>query len=138
MKTNSRFSKWTFPVASSAAVIGLAAFLTGAKSGGTYTAHEWGTFTSVQAGDGVLLDWRPLESSRLPRFVYDWKKPGLNRQGTSLLAFGKGAMLTLQRMETPVIYFYADKEQTVDVTVDFPTGKKKERYPQAEQLGPSM
>ena len=122
MKTNSRFSKWMLSVVSSTAVIGLAAFLIGAKSGGTYTAHEWGTFTSVQGGDGVLLDWRPLESSRLPGFVYDWKKPGLNRQGTSMLVLGKGAMLTLQRMETPVIYFYADKEQTVDVSVDFPQG----------------
>src|SRR4051812_11589503 len=37
-----------------------------------YVAHEWGTFTSVQGADGALLDWRPLESSRLPKFVYDW------------------------------------------------------------------
>src|ERR1051326_7500271 len=38
---------------------------------GRLVAHEWGTFTSVQGGDGVLLDWRPLETSRLPGFVYD-------------------------------------------------------------------
>src|SRR4051812_40035166 len=29
-------------------------------------AHEWGTFTSVQGADGVLLPWQPLESSHLP------------------------------------------------------------------------
>src|SRR5258706_8065368 len=54
-----------------------------------------------------------------------------------MLVLGKGAMLTLQRMETPVIYFYADKEQTVDVSVDFPQGLITEWYPQAEQIGPS-
>src|SRR5215831_14707886 len=79
------------------------------KSAGGYAAHEWGTFTSVQGGDGALLEWRPLESSRLPGFVYDWRKPGLHRQSTSGLIVGKGAMVSLQRMETPVIYFYADR-----------------------------
>src|SRR2546423_4026983 len=137
MKTNSRFSNWAIAGAGSAAILGLAASLMGAKPCGPYAAHEWGTFTSVQGGDGALLDWRPLESSRLPRFVYDWRKPGLNRWGTSMLVFGKGAMLTLQRMETPVIYFYADKEQTVDISVDFPQGLITEWYPQAEQIGPS-
>jgi len=40
-------------------------------------------------------------------------------------------------METPVIYFYADEEQTVDVAVDFPKGLITEWYPQARQIGPS-
>src|SRR5690349_12996096 len=66
------------------------------KSG--YIAHEWGTFTSVQGADGVLLNWRPLETSRLPSFVYDWNKPGLNR---SLRMLTKGGLTSLQRMETP-------------------------------------
>src|SRR6266850_7321885 len=123
MKTNSRFSKWTLPAASSAAVIGLTAFLIGAKSGGTYTAHEWGTFTSVQGGDGVLLSWRPLESSRLPGFVYDWNKPGLGRQSMAAMTLTKQSLVTLQRMETPVIYFYSDREETVDVSVNFPKGR---------------
>src|SRR5215470_4184515 len=92
------------------------------KSLGGYTAHEWGTFTSVQGGDGALLEWRPLESSRLPGFVYDWRKPGLQRVSTSGLIIGKGSMLSLQRMETPVIYFYADLGTCIDVSVDFPQG----------------
>jgi hypothetical protein len=33
-------------------------------------------------------------------------------------------------METPVIYFYADKPQTVDVGVSFPEGRITEWYPQ--------
>ncbi|MBI3850283.1 MAG: hypothetical protein HY298_08345 [Verrucomicrobia bacterium] len=100
-------------------------------------AHEWGTFTSVQGGDGVLLDWRPLQTSRLPRFVYDWTKPGLNRRAARPLGLGKGSLVTLQRMETPVIYFYADKEQTVDLSVRFPKGLLTEWYPQAHEIGPS-
>ncbi|MEY2429776.1 MAG: hypothetical protein QOJ40_2661, partial [Verrucomicrobiota bacterium] len=99
--------------------------------------HEWGTFTSVQGGDGVLVDWRPLETSKLPNFVYDWKHPGLNRQSAGSLVLGKGGMYTLQRMETPVIYFYSDERKTVDVSVKFPKGLITEWYPQAEQIGPA-
>ncbi len=100
-------------------------------------AHEWGTFTSVQGGDGALLNWRPLESSRLPGFVYNWNQNGLGRIPLSALTFSKGAMLTLQRMETPVIYFYPEKEQVVNVSVEFPKGLITEWFPQAEQIGPS-
>lgn len=136
MKTNSRFSKWLLPAVGLIAVALCPAFLSGDKSG-RFIAHEWGTFTSVQGGDGVLLAWRPLESSRLPRFVHDWKNPGLNRQPAGFLAFGKGGITALQRMETPVIYFYSDEEQTVDVTVKFPQGAITEWYPQISEIGPS-
>jgi len=54
--------------------------LIAAQPAADYVAHEWGTFTSVQGGDGVLLDWPSLVSSRLPKFVYDWTHAGLNRQ----------------------------------------------------------
>jgi hypothetical protein len=104
-------------------------------------AHEWGTFTSVQGADGVALEWKPLETSRLPKFVYNWKNPGLGRAGkkaTSLSYLTKESISTLQRMETPVIYFYSDREQTVDVTVRFPQGLITEWYPQARDIGPSV
>jgi hypothetical protein len=117
------------------AAIGAVAFATRDSSEG-YIAHEWGTFTSVQGADGVLLDWRPLEKSDLPGFVYDWTRPGLDRQSTLLLT--KAAMVTRQRMETPVIYFYANEEQEVDVTVEFPKGRITEWYPQARQIGPAF
>ena len=100
-----------------------------------YTVHEWGTFTSVQGGDGQLLSWRPLQSSELPGFVYDWSKAGLNR-GTQQLGF-KVSLFTLQRMETPVMYFYADQPINVDVNVAFPLGNITEWYPQATQIGPT-
>src|SRR6266566_828028 len=108
-----------------------AGFLTSSSSRG-YVAHEWGTFTSVQGGDGVLLDWRPLETSRLPKFVYDWTHAGLNRQPAGPLG-PKSGMITLPRMDTPVIYFYSPSELSVDISVRFPRGFITEWYPQAAQ-----
>jgi hypothetical protein len=103
-----------------------------------YAAHEWGTFTSVQGADGILLPWSPLETAQLPKFVYDWNKPGLNRRPAGVLNRDtKSVFITLQRMETPVIYFYSDRERTVDVTVRFPQGLITEWYPQAHDIGPS-
>ena len=43
--------------------------LGGGKECSGYIAHEWGTFTSVQGADGALLDWRPLETSRLREYL---------------------------------------------------------------------
>jgi hypothetical protein len=117
------------------AAIGALAFATRDSSEG-YVAHEWGTFTSVQGADGALMDWRPLKTSDLPKFVYDWTRPGLNRQG--LRTFQKIGIVSRQRMETPVIYFYASEEQEVDVTVRFPQGNITEWYPQAKQIGPAL
>src|SRR2546426_8454886 len=121
MRKNSLNHRLVF-IGSTAVVAAATGMLIAAQPAADYVAHEWGTFTSVQGGDGVLLDWRPLESSRLPKFVYDWQNPGLNRRAAGNLAFGKIGMLTLQRMETPVIYFYAEEKQAVDVAVKFPQG----------------
>jgi hypothetical protein len=79
----------------------------------------------------------------LPSFVYDWTKPGLDRRFAGFLNgnepyLGKGFMVTLQRMETPVIYFYSGREMNVDVSVSFPKGLITEWYPQATQMGPSL
>ena len=103
-----------------------------------YVAHEWGTFTSVQGADGILIPWNPLETSKLPKFVYDWTKPGMNRLPSGVLNPGsKSAFVTLQRMETPVIYLYSETERRVDVAVRFPQGLITEWYPQATEIGPS-
>lgn len=107
-----------------------------------YVAHEWGTFTSVQAADGIPLEWNPLNTTDLPAFVYDRNKPGgdphrrLLAAGTTSL-FSKSTFRTFQRMETPVIYFYSPKERTVDVSVQFPQGLITEWYPHARDIGPS-
>ena len=94
--------------------------------------HEWGTFTSIAGKTGVAVDWRPLNgSSDLPSFVYD----------TSGLATGTGLrsgrrcekcdLEALIRMETPVIYFYTDRQTTVSVSVEFTRGRITEWYPRA-------
>jgi len=112
--------------------------LAGGESTEDYVAHEWGTFTSVQGADGILIPWKPLETTKLPGFVYDWSKPGFDRRPAGALNPGsKSAFVTLQRMETPVIYFYTKTERTVDVAVRFPQGLITEWYPQVSEIGPS-
>ena len=101
-----------------------------------YTAHEWGTFTSIQGGDGVLLDWNGIATSDLPPFVYDWSRAGLQRSSSYSLL--KSGILALQRMETPVIYFYTKRPMDVDVAVEFPKGQITEWFPQAADVGPSF
>jgi hypothetical protein len=100
-----------------------------------FVVHEWGTFTSVQGADGKPLLWHSSLTSELPGFVYDWKNPGRNR---GALFYGKGDLITLQRMETPVIYFHTDQPMNVDVNVAFPKGYLTEWYPQATQIGPTF
>jgi hypothetical protein len=102
-----------------------------------YVAHEWGTFTSVQAADGQQLEWNPLAVSELPGFVYDLtrSRPGEPASKLRLLS-AKTAFRTLQRMETPVIYFYHTENQplTLDAEVKFPQGVTTEWYPQVRPL----
>src|SRR5580765_3936468 len=76
MKMNQGSYKKVAVIASLAVVAAASGLLIAARPAPSYVAHEWGTFTSVQGRDGVLLDWRPLETSQLPKFVYDWTRPG--------------------------------------------------------------
>ena len=103
-----------------------------------YVVHEWGTFTSVQGADGVQQEWNPIITTELPTFVYDLAKPSGNPRRASTAFGAKSAFRTLQRMETPVIYFYSDRERSVDVDVRFPQGIITEWYPQARDVGPSL
>lgn len=114
----------------------LHAFASSADEG--YVAHEWGTFTSVQGADGIQLEWNPLVTSELPEFVYDRNRPNGNTRGARPFAAfaSKTSLVTKQRMETPVIYFYSDRERTVDVTVRMPDGLITEWFPQVKQAGP--
>jgi hypothetical protein len=106
--------------------------------------HEWGTFTSVAGGDGASLDWRPLAGpSDLPSFVYDLSgSPKGFRHGQAIEPCNhkepnqcKGCTSGTIRMETPVLYFYSDRETTLSVKVDFPKGKITEWYPAARNVG---
>src|SRR5436190_10545024 len=81
--------------------------------------HEWGTFTSIAGENGAALEWRPLNgASDLPNFVYqiqDVAKKGLRHNYLT-----KQTMEAFIRMETPVLYFYTDRETIVSAKVDFP------------------
>ena len=98
-----------------------------------YAAHEWGTFTSVQGADGVQMDWNPLTVSELPKFVYERSRAGAKR---GFVIASKTGITCRQRMETPVIYFYADHEVSVNVDVKFPQGIVTEWFPQVSKFGP--
>ncbi|HEX3143315.1 MAG TPA: HEAT repeat domain-containing protein [Pyrinomonadaceae bacterium] len=93
--------------------------------------HEWGTFTSIAGKDGVALEWRPLSGpSDLPKFVHS--TANLN---TGLRHVNSKIELTAAvRMETPVIYFYSNREMNVSTKVDFPKGKITEWYPLARAV----
>jgi len=93
--------------------------------------HEWGTFTSIAGKDGVALEWRPLNGpSDLPKFVHS--TANLN---TGLRHINSKIELTAAvRMETPVIYFYSNREMNVSTKVDFPKGKITEWYPLARAV----
>jgi hypothetical protein len=96
-------------------------------------AHEWGTFTSIAGIDGAALEWRPLNgASDLPGFVYQISKDGV--KGLRHNYATKNSTESLIRMETPVIYFYADQETVVSAKVDFPGGKITEWFPQARSV----
>ena len=89
------------------------------------TVHEWGTFTSVHASDGRVLSGLEREEERLPNFVKShagfapadkgWSRPVRN--------------VTI-KMETPVLYFYADTETPVRVDVGFNGGSIGQWYPE--------
>lgn len=99
--------------------------------------HEWGTFTALSDGQGVMLDWQPLSGpSDLPSFVYVAQTPNDTfAESTGIRetkpCTGKCIQASL-RMETPVIYFYGATTPTeVSVKVDFPGGIITEWYPKA-------
>jgi hypothetical protein len=85
------------------------------------TAHEWGTFTSVDGPNGVAMDWLPLTGPPdLPPFVEHLEN-----------AQFKGGLRGIIRMETPVLYFYSPQDTTVSVHVSFSQGLITEWYPHA-------
>ncbi len=91
------------------------------------TAHEWGTFTSIAGMDGSAVEWSPLTGATdLPAFVEHFRDPG----------FKLGLRGTV-RMETPVLYFYESREETISVKVSFARGVVTEWYPHASRVEPA-
>lgn len=118
--------------------------------------HEWGTFTTVAGVDGRAIDWLPLGGpSDLPCFVEHFNsdpyvkvfpttvasadssasrqiriRPAGVQAGVAYDA-ARRAMAARVRMETPVLYFYSDRDTTVRVLVHFHHGLITEWYPPA-------
>src|SRR5467141_2371571 len=91
------------------------------------TAHEWGTFTSIAGRDGQAVEWSPLAGpADLPAFVEHFRNAG----------FKRGLRGTV-RMETPVIYLYDSREETVSVKVALSQGVITEWYPRASRVEPA-
>jgi len=108
----------------------ISAGLTGSETPAVFsglTAHEWGTFTSIAGENGQAVEWSPLTGSTdLPEFIEHFRSAG----------FKLGLRGTV-RMETPVLYFYDSREETVSVNVRFVKGVITEWYPQASRVEPT-
>jgi hypothetical protein len=101
-------------------------------AGDGLVVHEWGTFTSFSGSDGVRLEFRPLVDEDLPPFVLD-----RFLQSGAASPFSKSTLRVRMRMETPVTYFYTNRERDVNVRVRFPEGLLTEFYPPVAQMEPS-
>ncbi|MEX2285880.1 MAG: hypothetical protein WD648_02250 [Planctomycetaceae bacterium] len=99
---------------------------------GKLIVHEWGTFTSFSGSDGIRLEFRPLADEDLPPFVLDrFLQAGVPN-------FSKSQIRVRMRMETPVTYFYTDRERDLEVKVAFPEGLLTEFYPPVESMQPDF
>jgi hypothetical protein len=93
----------------------------GGSAPAPFAVHEWGTFTSIAGPDGRAVEWLPLDGPiELPCFIH--------RMGFTSI---KGSLPAKVRMETPVLYFYAPRDITVNVTVGFRQGLVTEWFPRA-------
>src|SRR5579872_2196639 len=83
---------------------------TAQPAGDGLIVHEWGTFTSFSGSDGVRLEFRPLVDEDLPAFVLDrFLQSGVANPCS------KSQIRVRMRMETPVTYFYTNRERDVNV-----------------------
>ncbi len=117
----------------SGALVLVGALLTAALDGeeARVVVHEWGTFTSVAAEDGMPVPWRALSQPwELPDFVYQDPDPRLPTDPPRPRGV-KPSLRGLVRLETPVVYVYASRATRLSVQVDFPGGRLTEWYPAA-------
>lgn len=120
-----------------------------------YEVHEWGTFTSLQSSDGVELSGLHHEEEPLPSFVLSRSKSfGMVDSPFNRPMFCKGFVCpgqnvpgainekvpenVTQKMETPVVYFYAKETLKSKVKVDFPKGIISQYYPDAQTFQPAI
>jgi hypothetical protein len=111
-----------------AATLLCASFSLGAATDDPFVVHEWGTFTTVHGANGEQIWWMPPASVDIPDFVY---RSDMSRNGSVNPILHPKDVAALARMETPVIYFYSQRERVADVRVRFRGGFLTEWYPQA-------
>ena len=108
--------------------------------------HEWGTFTSLQNGNGIPIGGINIDDEPLPPFVHNLNPFVLIQPHAVSRYMSKGAperhpFVTL-RLETPVIYFHPPRGQTepfhVDVDVAMHGGWLTEFYPDALPEAPGL
>jgi hypothetical protein len=92
-----------------------------AKDPDSFVVHEWGTFSTFSGSDGKALKFYPNDTD-LPAFVYNRHR---NTKG--------GLTDAMVSLETPVLYFYTERDRTVSVRVDFPKGLMTDWYPEASR-----
>jgi hypothetical protein len=117
-----------------AAALLAASFGLQAATDDPFVVHEWGTFTTVHGANGEQIWWQPPASVDLPDFVYRPNaafRSEANVNGSSRTLLFPKDRVALARMETPVIYFYSQRERVADVRVLFHGGFLTEWYPQA-------
>jgi hypothetical protein len=111
-----------------------------APAPGKLIVHEWGTFTGFAGSDGVHVPFRSSVGGDLPGFVFTRPEQALRHspdRAAGWLDLGnKDGTLALQRMETPVVYFYADAPREVEAWVEFPQGQLTEFYPPVRAMTP--
>jgi hypothetical protein len=98
-----------------------------AYAGTGFVVHEWGTNTVVVGSDGSLQRGLHHEGDDLPDFVYDRVKQA------NLLSIP-----SVDKMETPVDYFYSDKALEAKVSVGLPDGVLTQWYPAVDSFAPAV
>lgn len=96
--------------------------------------HEWGTFTCMADGRGVALEGLQHEEEALPKFVHDL----LRIEHTASTHTKMPASYVTQKMETPVLYFYADEPLQARVEVTFEQGLISQFYPLPTLVYPEL
>jgi hypothetical protein len=114
----------------------LVAFLPALAFASPLVVHEWGTFTSIAGPDGHAVEWRPFDAPPdLPAFVHTLAVP---RPGVQRMPLEKRDLRGTVRMETPVVYLYAERALEASVHVEFPSGRITEWYPAARTPGAAI
>lgn len=95
---------------------------------GRFIVHEWGTFLSVQGSDGVTLGGMVESEEGLPPFVLQRGPLGWERMMQRNNVYSK--------METPVTYFYTDRERYISFEASMPRGLLTHWYPTVSAMSP--